>query len=98
MLALITVLHRAGRLSLCLCCVGHSVLAEDKLTTPLLELQGKGGSDLNASIKKYRQSIFKLNYKIKKSKTNCKGRQRIAVPQNAAERILANKLRDSEAA
>lgn len=53
-------------------------------------LQGRGGSDLNAAIKKYRQSIFKLNYKLKKSKTTPSARHKIAVPLNAAERILAD--------
>ena len=61
-----------------------------------LALQGQGGSDLNAAIKKYRQSIFKLNYKLKKSKMNCKARHRIAVPQNAAERILADQVPEME--
>ena len=56
--------------------------------------QGQDGSDLRSDIKKYRQSIFKLNYKIKKSKTNCKARHKIAVPQNAADRVLAHQALD----
>lgn len=57
-------------------------------------VQGQDGSDLRSDIKKYRQSIFKLNYKIKKSKTNCKARHKIAVPQNAADRVLAHQALD----
>ena len=59
-------------------------------------LQGaQGGSDLYSdSIKKYRQSIFKLNYKLKKTKQNHKARHKIAVPQNAAERVLADQKQE----
>ena len=57
-------------------------------------LQGPGGADLHDSIKKYRQSIFKLNYKLKKTKQNHKARHRIAVPQNAAERVLADQKQE----
>ena len=62
-----------------------------------MHLQGLDGSDLRSDIKKYRQSIFKLNYKIKKSKTNCKARHKIAVPQNAADRVLAHQALDPSA-
>ena len=59
-------------------------------------LQGRRGADLDESIKKYRQAIFKLNYKLKKSKMNHKARHRIAVPQNAAERVLADQNHESK--
>lgn len=58
-------------------------------------MQGLGGADLNDAIKKYRQSIFKLNYKIKKSKSNNKARHRIAVPRNAVQRVLADQDHES---
>lgn len=52
---------------------------------------GQGGADLYSdSVKKYRQSIFKLNYKLKKTKQNQRARHKIVVPQNAAEQILAD--------
>lgn len=55
----------------------------------LLCLQGQNGADLHDSIKRYRQSIFKLTYKLKKTKQNHKARHKILVLQNAAERVLA---------
>ena len=58
-------------------------------------MQGQGGAELDDSIKKYRQSIFKLNYKLKKTKLNRKACHRIVVPQNAAERVLADQKQDS---
>ena len=63
------------------CCMKH-----------MLCLQGRGGSDLNSAIKRYRQSIFKLNYKLKKCKSSPSARHKIAVPRNAAERVLADQL------
>ena len=53
-------------------------------------LQGQSGADLHDSIKRYRQSIFKLTYKLKKTKQNHKARHKILVLQNAAERVLAD--------
>jgi hypothetical protein len=76
-----------------LCCQFHIVRSAG---FPM-HLQGQDGSDLRSDIKKYRQSIFKLNYKIKKSKANCKARHKIAVPQNAADRVLAHQALDPSA-
>lgn len=76
-------------------CSGQKAHVLEALQSEMNSVTGQGGSDLNPSVRKYRQSIFKLNYKLKKSKMNCKARHKIAVPQNAAERILANQAPDT---
>ncbi|DBA72127.1 TPA: hypothetical protein ACH3X2_010850 [Trebouxia sp. C0005] len=75
-------------------CSGQKAHLLKALQLEMNSVTGQDGSDLRSDIKKYRQSIFKLNYKIKKSKTNCKARHKIAVPQNAADRVLAHQALD----
>lgn len=75
-------------------CSGQKAHLLKALQSQMNSVTGQDGSDLRSDIKKYRQSIFKLNYKIKKSKTNCKARHKIAVPQNAADRVLAHQALD----
>lgn len=78
-------------------CSGQKAHLLHALQAQMNSVTGLDGSDLRSDIKKYRQSIFKLNYKIKKSKTNCKARHKIAVPQNAADRVLAHQALDPSA-
>lgn len=67
---------------------GQKANVIEALQTQMSSVTGRGGSDLNSAIKKYRQSIFKLNYKLKKCKSTPLARHKIAVPRNAAERVL----------
>ena len=76
-----------------LCWVTKLELLAARLTN-IYAVQGQNGSDLRPDINKYRQSIFKLNCKIKKSKTNCKACRKISVSQNAAYRVLARQALD----
>ncbi|KAL0037566.1 hypothetical protein WJX77_002872 [Trebouxia sp. C0004] len=79
-------------------CSGQKAHLLQALQSQMNSVTGQDGSDLRSDIKKYRQSIFKLNYKIKKSRTNCKARHKIAVPQNAADKVLAYQALDPSAA
>ena len=58
-------------------------------------MQGEAGQGLSDSVRKYRQSVFKLNYKIKKNagKSQAKVAAQPAIPATAAARMAASSSR-----
>lgn len=56
-------------------------------------LKGEVGQGLSDSVRKYRQSVFKLNYKIKKNAGRSQAANRPAIPATAAARMAAASAR-----
>lgn len=55
-------------------------------------MQGEAGSGLSETVRKYRQSVFKLNYKIKKNASRPRISRHLhlpAIPATAAARMAA---------